>query len=690
MTELSAEAKRANVALFSEKIPVLVILTVLVFLIFARTGESIHGQMTKLGEYFWDDYFSLRAEPKRPTCDLQMDITARLNQLEAQASQSSDDFDDLLDSGFDREAARTSLENQHRVCQQQYQALEQYEARVTIWVKLFRGLEHQFSQASIFATAQQAAILLVLLFFAAGIATHKRHHIAFRPMIWSLDFKVSTTTQFLANASLAISAWLYRSATYNSSIAVNDPFMVNGLMIGTTVLAVISLYQLFNIPKRAIPGGKVGHALLSIPLYTYVMLIFAVVVFFQQQHPAGLSIYFSAYFDNAGTYLDVGLYLWCGMLLKQTQIGERVFSIFTPWKLPPELLATVAILVMAIPTAYTGASSIIILAAGTVVYRELRKVGTRRQLALAVTAMSGSSGVVLAPCLIVIIISILNKQVTTDALFHWGARVFLLTVVVFFIYAMIIKREPLRLAPFSKAWRPSLANMRPLIPYIIVFFLVSLVYSIFLEAHLDQFSAPIMLPVILFAIIVFERYFAKATPIYHDPERSDSVGGALTRAMSDASEHIGALLFLMATFIIMTSLGGKVVSATFITEIENKWLLMTCLMFMFVAVGMFMESIAAIGLISLAMAPFAYQAGVNPVHFWMTCLVALELGYLTPPMNLSHLFTRQIVGETECGKAAEEGDTFFYRHERLILPIMVMGTVLLIVTFGPVIAGLYS
>ena len=118
-------------------------------------------------------------------------------------------------------------------------------------------------------------------------------------------------------------------------------------------------------------------------------------------------------------------------------------------------------LVMAVPTAYTGASSIILLAAGTVVYRELRKVGTRRQLALAVTAMTGSSGVVLKPCLIVIIISILNKQVTTDALFFWGNKVFLLTVSTFFLYAMLIKKEPLRLTPFNQAWQPSLNNSPP-------------------------------------------------------------------------------------------------------------------------------------------------------------------------------------------------------------------------------------
>jgi len=686
VTQLSAESKSPFSFSFTDRGPNLVILFVLIFLIFARTGESIHGQMTRLGEYLWDDYFSLRAEMPAPSCDPDMDIEVRLKELEADAKRSSSDFD-LLEQSFDRKSAETSLENQKRICIREFQQIEAYNARVTPAVKLYRAIENKFSEASVFATAQQQSFLLILLFFAAGVATHKRHHIAFRPMLWLLDFRLSTTLQLIANSCLAYSAWKFRSATFGSNIAVANPFLINGLVAGTTVVALISLYQLFNIPKDARKGGKLGRALLSVPLYTYVLIAFSFIVFFFQQHAAGLSIYFSAFFDNAGTYLDVALYLWCGMLLKQTQLGERVFSIFTPWKLPPEILATLAILIMAVPTAYTGASSIIILAAGVVVYRELRKVGTRRQLALAVTAMSGSSGVVLKPCLIVIIISILNKQVTTDVLFYWGSKVFLLTVLVFLCYALIIKKEPLKIAPINEALGPSLSNFRPLVPYFITFVLVASAYSLGLDAHLDQFSAPIMLPVILFALIVYERKISRFEPIYNDPERKETVSGALTKSMSDASVHIGALLFMMSTFIIMTSLGGKTVSATFLNDLDSIWKVMACVTLMAVLIGMFMESIAAVGLISLTIAPIVYQLGIHPAHFWMTCLVALELGYLTPPMSLSHIFTRQVVGEVECGIAAQEGDNFFYRHERLLLPMMVMATTLLIVAFGPLLYG---
>jgi hypothetical protein len=52
---------------------------------------------------------------------------------------------------------------------------------------------------------------------------------------------------------------------------------------------------------------------------------------------------------------------------------------------------------------------------------------------------------------------------------------------------------------------------------------------------------------------------------------------------------------------------------------------------------------------------------------------------------LSHIFTRQVVGEEEAVLAAQEGHNFYYRYERILLPLLVMGTVLLIVAFGPLI-----
>ena len=682
--ENSSSSSKSNLL---ERLSIVVILFVLIFVIFARTGESVHGQVTKLGSYIWEDYFELRSDLPEPTCDPNLNIENELDKLEANANASDDDFD-LFEESFNRDAARVSLENQLQECAIEFAHVEKLKQKLTPSVQIYSTVEETFSKVSIFSTEKQQLLLLILLFLSAAVATMQRHHIAFRPMVSQLDFRVSLTLQLVANTALAVSAWKFRHSLLSSDIQAVSPEIVNGIAFGSTALALLTLKDMFNIPKDAPKNGNIGRALLSLPLFTIVMLLFAFIIIVKRGNLEGLSLYYTGFFDNAGLYVDISLYLWIGMLLKQTQLGERVFSLFTPWRLPPEALAFIAIAIMALPTAYTGASSIIILAMGAVVYRELRKVGTRRQLALAATAMSGSSGIVLKPCLIVILVSILNKEVVSDDLFHWGIRVVILTLLVFFIYAMITSKDPLKIAPISEALPVSLAHARPLIMYVVVFVAVASAYFWVLGAKLDQFSAPIILPVILFWIIVYERMISKDKPLYDEPERKPTLPGSLTKSMTDASVHIGGLLMMMSTFLIAAGLGGASASPTFLLDIENPYLLMGSLMLMFVFIGMFIESMAAVAMVSMMIAPVAYQMGVNPIHFWMTCLVALELGYLSPPVALSHIFTRQVVGEEEALAASKEGDTFYYRHERLLLPLMVMGTTLLIVGFGPLLYGI--
>jgi TRAP-type C4-dicarboxylate transport system permease large subunit len=119
----------------------------------------------------------------------------------------------------------------------------------------------------------------------------------------------------------------------------------------------------------------------------------------------------------------------------------------------------------------------------------------------------------------------------------------------------------------------------------------------------------------------------------------------------------------------------------------NVWLAMGFLVVAKVLLGMVMEPLGAVLLVSSTLAPMAYNNGIEPVHFWMMVLVAFELGYLLPPVALNQLLTRQVVGEAEIDRADAEvaGQSFYRRYERWILPCAVMSLSLAIVAFGPLI-----
>jgi TRAP-type C4-dicarboxylate transport system permease large subunit len=523
------------------------------------------------------------------------------------------------------------------------------------------------------------------LAFAVLVTTWKKSHIAFRSIHSRLDHKVSNIGQLVANAGLGISSVSFLKGQYASGTEVTNPELLIILMIATGLLALINLVHLLTPPADLSDSNSMWKAFLAIPIYSMMLLAACVQFFIGEGHLPGIAIYFTQIFQLTNLHLAIGLYILVGMLLKETLVGAKLFDILKPWHLPPEFLAFVAIALLAFPTAYTGASGIIIIAMGAVVYQEMRRVGTRRQLSLAVTAMTGS-GVVLRPCLLVVGIAILNKEVVTDELFHWGFKVFLLSMVVFAVFAMITRKDPIKLTPASVALKPSLHHFRLFVPYILLLAAVLVFYDLLLDAQLDEFTAPIILPIVVLVILWFERRFSGD---FHERNKTAGANPLLSRSLGFALENsaiqIGALLMLMACSFTVGGMIERGGGTLVIPEHFNSiYLTMAFIVVFLIFIGMVMDPFGALILVTGTIAPVAYANGINPIHFWMTCLMAFELGYLSPPVSLNHLLTRQVVGDEEVELAMQEGgDSFYYRHERILLPLLVMGTTLLLVAFVP-------
>lgn len=683
MTDPTLNAKPTALKKNTQRVFSNIILALLFVTIIAGTSENMHGQMLKMGAFFWPDYFVLRGEEPVVTCNLSYDIEQRLDEIESEHNAESADFD-LFETEFDREAARNSLLSQKVLCEAQHQAAEIYKQNYTVWVDMFRSLEHSFASITLLAIEHQKLTLILLLAFAALVTTWKKSHIAFRSIHSRLDHKVSTIGQFIANGSLGLSTVLFIKGSYESGTDVFKPELLVILSLAAFILCAINLYQLKNPGQVLEEGGSPWKAFLSIPIHSIMLLAACLQFFIAEGHFPGIAIYFTQIFQLTNLHLAIGLYILVGMLLKETLVGAKLFDILKPWHLPPEFLAFIAIAMLAFPTAYTGASGIIIIAMGAVVYQEMRRVGTRRQLSLAVTAMTGS-GVVLRPCLLVVGIAILNKEVVTDELFHWGFKVFLLSMVVFAVFAMITRKDPIKLTPASVALKPSLSNAVHFLPYVVILVAVLFAYDFLLDAQLDEFTAPVILPVIVIAVLWFERRFS------HDfiernktAKASPTLSKAFTVAVDNSAIQIGALLMLMACSFTVGGMiergGGTLVIPEAFGSI---YLTMAFIIVFLVFIGMVMDPFGALILVTGTIAPVAYANGIHPIHFWMTALMAFELGYLSPPVSLNHLLTRQVVGDEEVELALKEGNNFYYRHERLLLPLLVMGTTLIIVAFAP-------
>ncbi len=677
----------------SKVLSVFLVLILLVATLVSGLMTRAHSQLLQLGHSLWDgQYTLLRVDLPVPSCNPNPDIDAQL-QILAKKDTVKDDIDALFDEPalFDEDAARRSLEASAQQCQERHAWVAQNHKQVTWSVRLFRSVELTIESVSLWFVNNQSLIFLALFFLAAWVSTLDRHHIAFRPVKFYRDEQVFQATSFFGHLLLLVCAWYYRSGLYLSGVAIKDPEILVLLLVGFSALTLLSFTRLvgvFDFKKLDAlglkPNGTWGGAFLAIPLYLHMAFISGFYFIWVEAYPAGLIVFMTQLLEQSSLFLSIALYIWVGLMLKQTELGQSIFKLLTPWKLPPEVMAFLAVLLMALPTAYTGASGIIVIAMGALIYSELKQLGARSSLALATTAMTGSAGVVLAPCLLVLLIAALNKEVVTDDLFMWGSRVFFVTMLVFaVVLAVTYRGKNWRPTPLALAWPETRLALRQLLPYVLILFFVLSMCAWLFNAYLDEFSAPFLLPCLCLGWLWYESRFKVRLNTLDAPKMRRLLGGSA----GEAVPHIGALLMLMG----MSFALGGIIERSHILDLfpvlsGNLWLSMSLVVMVLVMIGMIMDPFGAVVLVSGSIAPIAYAAGIEPLHFWMVTLVSFELGYLSPPVALNHLLVRQVVPEDAFTETQDDSaKSFWFKHERYVMPIVVMGTVLLLVAFVPLV-----
>lgn len=92
-------------------------------------------------------------------------------------------------------------------------------------------------------------------------------------------------------------------------------------------------------------------------------------------------------------------------------------------------------------------------------------------------------------------------------------------------------------------------------------------------------------------------------------------------------------------------------------------------------VGTFLETLAAIVILTPVLLPVMTELGVDPVHFGIVMIVALAIGFVTPPLG-ANLFM-----------AAQVGRIPFDDIARRIVPwVVAMVVALLIIAFVPTLS----
>ena len=697
---------------------------VLLLSLLVGVAPNLDTRLVELGERWWPGYAKdLREDPTPPACSVQ-ELEARVQAcgavpaVPAAAPSGGDPFggedpfaaadpfegeDPFAAAGpvvaqdpfggedpFAAPAARAPSADDCQAtaallerCRERHSDHQAILAQLSPGVQRWRQVELAVASAAAWPWWRQ---LLVLLVLGGGLATTvQRGHIALREPRTNAEHRLAQGAQLAAHLLLGISALADLAVQRGSEAELEDPVLPWLWALGFGLLAVVNCWHLVRAPTfEQGARGSLARLLMVVPLYAWMVVFSGAYFLLVERHASGQAIYLHKFAQHPSIYLGVGLYVGAGMLLSVTRVARLGFAVLEPWKLPPTMLAWLAGTASALPTAYTGASGIFVLAAGREIFGTLRRAGASRRLALAATAMSGSLGVVLRPCLLVVLIAVLNKQVTTDELFGRGLLVFALSATIFGVVMLALGRGRWRPAAPRQALPASLRAVLPLLPHLAAAVGVLLVYRLLLNMHVNEHTAALVVPAVMLAVVLVDRWRARAA-VAESGMEPELPGLSLSQLAVTTSGHVGALLMLMAASV---GLGGVVERAQLMESFGHSFgspmAAMAVLVVFLVLIGMLMEPLGAVVLVSVSLAGLAYDSGIAPAHFWMVVLVAFELGYLTPPVAMNHLLARQAVGD-EALVEDEPQDSFGQRYLHVLVPMGIMAVTLLVVAFGPLL-----
>jgi C4-dicarboxylate transporter, DctM subunit len=320
------------------------------------------------------------------------------------------------------------------------------------------------------------------------------------------------------------------------------------------------------------------------------------------------------------------LFTLAGYVVTATGAARRLVRLLWAWTGPlrggP---AVVTVLACAFFTAFTGGSGITILALGGLLMPILMSSRYGEGTALGLVTGAGSLGVLFAPCLPLILYSIV-AQVSIEEMFLAGVLPGLLMVVLACGWG--ISRSPgKRIRPrFSwrraavTTWRAKWDLLLPVVPLVLIF---------------GGFVLPVPAAAITAAYAIVIAAF-----VNRDLPR----GEKLVEVMSECGMLVGGVLLILGTAMGLTNL--------LITEhvpdrltlwmdqaIDSRALFLLILNLVMVVLGCVIEIFSAIIVVAPLIVPVAAAFDVNPVHLGVVMLASLELGYLMPPIGLNLLMS---------------------------------------------------
>lgn len=323
---------------------------------------------------------------------------------------------------------------------------------------------------------------------------------------------------------------------------------------------------------------------------------------------------------NKDILLSIPLFILCGQLMSEGSIASRLVALVRALVGPiPGGLAIATILSCATFAAVSGSSTVTLLAVGSVMFPALIEAGYSRKFAIGALCAAGTLGIIVPPSIPLILYGVMTGTSITD-LFIAGIGPAIALTLLLALYS--------GLANFSR--RQSLWSLQEIVmtakqgiwSLFMPFIILGGIYS-------GHFTATESAAVAVIYALLIETFVHR-----------DLNFQKINEVIYSTSKLLGSLFPVLMLAVCLTvyltyqkSADAFIPALAAWSETPFQFMLITNLILLLV--GTLIDIGSAILIFAPLLQPIAAAQGFDSVHFGISMIVNLEIGYLTPPFGLN-------------------------------------------------------
>lgn len=318
----------------------------------------------------------------------------------------------------------------------------------------------------------------------------------------------------------------------------------------------------------------------------------------------------------------IPMFTFVGYVLSESKAGERLFRLFKAllgWM--PGGMVVASILVSVFFATFTGASGVVILALGGLLYTILHVKGRQSErFTVGLLTGVGDLGLLFAPSLVLILYAT-TAQISVIDMFLGGLLPGLVTVAVFCVVGVIVsirRREERYKFEVKEALQALGGSIwEVLLPVIIV-----VGYFTGITTLVETGAVALLYVVIVEVFVLKELSFRD---LLRAGTKSAMIMGGVLVILAGAKALSYYVVQIRLPFILIEWVEANIGSKLVFLLLLNLALLAT---------GMFMDIFSAVTVVVPLILPLGALFGIDPVHLGVIFVANMALGFITPPVGL--------------------------------------------------------